>query len=69
MEYQDFHKRWDDALDQIEQQDKEALRAFEERHIREREEYRQMLEQKFLFTFKPSVELFNLNYMSERLIS
>jgi hypothetical protein len=44
MEYQDFNKRWDEALAQIEQQDQQAIRALEERHIRDLEENRQMLE-------------------------
>lgn len=44
MEYQDFNKRWDEALGQIEQQDQQAIRALEDRHIRDLEENRQMLE-------------------------
>jgi hypothetical protein len=44
MEYQDFNKRWDEALAQMEAQDQQAIRALEERHIRDLEETRQMLE-------------------------
>lgn len=40
MEYQDFNKRWDEALGQIEQQDQQAIRALEDRHIRDLEENR-----------------------------
>lgn len=60
MEYQDFNKRWDEALIQIEQQDQQAIRALEERHIRELEENRQVLEQKLPLTYKQSGELLNL---------
>jgi hypothetical protein len=60
MEYQDFNKRWDEALGQIEQQDQQAIRALEDRHIRDLEENRQMLEQKLPLTFKQSAELLNL---------
>lgn len=60
MEYQDFNKRWDEALAQMEAQDQQAIRALEERHIRDLEENRQMLEQKLPLTFKLSAELLNL---------
>lgn len=40
MEYQEFNKRWDEALAEIEQQDQQAIRALEERHIKELEENR-----------------------------
>ncbi len=66
-EYQDFNKRWDDALAQIEQQDQEAIRALEERHIRDLEENRQMLEQKLPLTFKLSAELLNLKTIQGQL--
>lgn len=60
MEYQEFNKRWDEALGEIEQQDQQAIRALEERHIKELEENRQNLEQKLPLTFKLSAELLNL---------
>jgi len=67
MEYQDFNKRWDEALGQIEQQDQQAIRALEDRHIRELEENRQMLEQKLPLTFKQSAELLNLKQIQGQL--
>jgi hypothetical protein len=67
MEYQDFNKRWDDALAQMEAQDQQAIRALEERHIRDLEENRQMLEQKLPLTFKLSAELLNLKTIQGQL--
>ena len=60
MEYQEFNKQWDDTLAQIEEQDHQAVRALEEKHVRELEENRQILEQKIPLTFKVSAELLNL---------
>jgi hypothetical protein len=67
MEYQDFNKRWDEALAQIEQQDQQAIRALEDRHIRDLEENRQVLEQKLPLTFKLSAELLNLKQIQGQL--
>lgn len=67
MEYQDFNKRWDDALAQIEQQDQQAIRALEERHVRDLEENRQVLEQRLPLTFKQSAELLNLKQIQQQL--
>ena len=67
MEYQDFNKRWDDALAQMEAQDQQAIRALEERHIRDLEENRQMLEQKLPLTFKLSAVLLNLKTIQGQL--
>ena len=67
MEYQDFNKRWDDALAQMEAQDQQAIRALEERHIRDLEENRQMLEQKLPLTFKLSAELLKLKTIQGQL--
>ena len=67
MEYQDFNKRWDDALAQMEAQDQQAIRALEERHIRDLEENRQMLEQKHPLTIKLSAELLNLKTIQGQL--
>lgn len=67
MEYQEFNKRWDEALAQIEQQDSEAIRKLEERHIHDLEENRQMLEQKLPLTFKLSAELLNLKQIQGNL--
>jgi len=44
MEYQEFNKQWDETLAQIEMQDQQAIRALEEKHVRELEENRQLLE-------------------------
>ena len=60
MEYQEFNKNWDDTLAQIEAQDQQAIQALEEKHVRELEENRQVLEQKLPLTFKQSAELLNL---------
>jgi predicted nuclease with TOPRIM domain len=67
MEYQDFNKRWDEALAQIEAQDHQAIRALEDRHIRDLEENRQKLEQKLPLTFKLSAELLNLKQIQGNL--
>ena len=44
MEYQEFNKNWDNVLAQIEAQDQEMVRSLEDRHIKQLEENRQMLE-------------------------
>jgi hypothetical protein len=40
MEYQEFNKNWDNELARLEQEDQQAIRALEERHVRELEENR-----------------------------
>jgi hypothetical protein len=44
QEYQEFNKNWDMTLAQIEAQDQQAVAGLEERHVRELEENRQLLE-------------------------
>lgn len=44
MQYQEFNKNWDDGLNQQEAQDHEAMKGLEDRHIKELEENRQILE-------------------------
>ena len=60
MEYQEFNKQWDETLAQIEMQDQQAIKALEEKHVRELEENRQLLEQKLPLIFKRSAEALNL---------
>jgi hypothetical protein len=60
MEYQEFNKHWDETLMKIEEQDAEAMKELESRHVRQLEENRQLLEQKLPMTFKHSAELLNL---------
>jgi len=60
QEYQQFNQQWDQTLNDIEQQDQEAVAALEEKHVRELEENRQNLEQKLPLTFKHSAELLNM---------
>ncbi|CDW71390.1 UNKNOWN [Stylonychia lemnae] len=67
MEYQEFNKNWDDTLAQIEAQDQQAIQALEEKHVRELEENRQVLEQKLPLTFKQSAELLNLRQIEQNL--
>ena len=43
-EYQKFNATWDENLGQIEQEDQQAIKMMEEKHVRELEENRQMLE-------------------------
>ena len=65
MEYQEFNKNWDETLAQIEQQDQQAIHGLEERHVKELEENRAMLEQKLPLTFKLSAELLNLQKIQQ----
>ena len=44
IEYQEFNKQWDQQLGEIEGEHNGALRGLEERHVKELEENRQMLE-------------------------
>ncbi len=60
MEYQEFNKNWDNVLAQIEAQDQEMVRSLEDRHIKQLEENRQMLEQSLPLIIKQSAELLNL---------
>lgn len=67
MQYQEFNKQWDDLLQQQEQQDQQATKALEDKHIRELEENRQMLEQSLPLTFKHSAELLNMQKIEQQL--
>lgn len=67
MEYQEFNKNWDDNLQQIEANDQAAIRALEDKHVRELEENRQKLEQTLPLTFKHSAELLNLQKIQQQL--
>ena len=40
MEYQEFNKHWDETLMKIEEQDAEAMKELESRHVRQLEENR-----------------------------
>lgn len=60
MEYQEFNKKWDELLAQVEAQDQGALNGLEERHIHELEQNRQNLENTLPLTFKLSAELLNM---------
>jgi hypothetical protein len=67
MEYQEFNKQWDDNLNQTEQQDQQAVGALEDKHVRELEENRQILEQTIPTTYKHSAELLNLQKIQQNL--
>lgn len=67
QEYQEFNKNWDMTLAQIEAQDQQAVGGLEEKHVRELEENRQLLEQKLPLTFKQSAELLNLRTIQQQL--
>lgn len=67
MEYQEFNKNWDDTLAQIEQQDQQAIQGLEEKHIKELEENRAVLEQSLPLTFKHSAELLNMQKIQQQL--
>jgi hypothetical protein len=60
IEYQEFNKQWDMALNQAEMDNQENAKNLEERHIRELEQNRQDLENKLPLIFKDSAELLNL---------
>lgn len=58
-QYQDFNQQWDDDLLQVQQEDQQALAELEDRHTKEIDRNRDILEDKLPHTFKYSADLLN----------
>lgn len=60
MEFNNFNQEWDKRMNEFEVHSAQLVKALEEKHIAEHEEYRNSLEEKLPIKFKPSPELLNL---------
>ena len=60
MEFNNFNQEWDKRMNEFQIHSSQLIKALEDKHISEHEEYRNSLEQKLPIKFKPSPELLNL---------
>lgn len=60
MEFNNFNQEWDKRMNEFQVHSSQLIKALEEKHISEHEEYRNSLEEKLPIKFKPSPELLNL---------
>lgn len=60
MEFNQFNQQWDQRMNEFQQHGHGLLKAMEERHIRELEDYAAELEKTLPNIFKPSAELLNM---------
>ena len=60
MEFNQFNQQWDQRMNEFQQHGHGLLKAMEERHIRELEDYSAELDKSLPNIFKPSAELLNM---------
>ena len=60
MEFNQFNQQWDQRMNEFQQHGHGLLKAMEERHIKELEDYSGELEKSLPNIFKPSAELLNM---------
>lgn len=59
-EFNHFNSEWDKRMNEFQVHSGELVNSLEEKHMQEREEHRDKMEQKIKESFKPSSELLNL---------
>ncbi len=67
LEYQDFNKQWDDNMEKTVQEHEELVQGLEERHVKQLEENRHVLEEKLSMVPKASAELLNFRRIQANL--
>lgn len=67
-EFEQFQAEWDQRLQQKEQEFTMTIQGLEERHNKELEENRAVLEQKVPMVFKASSEMLNLKKIQDQLV-
>ena len=60
MEFNNFNQEWDKRMNEFQVHSSQLIKALEEKHIAQHEEYRNKIEEKVPNKFKPSPELLNL---------
>lgn len=60
MEFNQFNQQWDQRMNEFQQHGHGLLKAMEERHIKELDDYSAELEKSLPNIFKPSAELLNM---------
>lgn len=60
LEFNNFNQEWDKRMNEFQMHSSQLIKALEEKHIAQHEEYRKDLEEKVPIKFKPSPELLNL---------
>lgn len=60
MEFNNFNQEWDKRMNEFQVHSSQLIKALEEKHISEHEEYRNSMEVRLPLKFKPSPELLNL---------
>jgi hypothetical protein len=60
LEFNNFNQEWDKRMNEFQMHSSQLIKALEEKHIQQHEEYRNGLEEKIPVKFKPSPELLNL---------
>lgn len=60
LEFNNFNQEWDKRMNEFQMHSAQLVKALEEKHIAQHEEYRGSLEGKLPDKFKPSPELLNL---------
>ena len=67
LEFNNFNQEWDKRMNEFQMHSSQLVKALEEKHIQQHEEYRNGLEEKIAFRFKPSPELLNLKRIQTNL--
>lgn len=60
LEFNNFNQEWDKRMNEFQMHSSQLIKALEEKHIEQHEQYRKELEEKVPIKFKPSPELLNL---------
>ena len=60
LEFNNFNQEWDKRMNEFQMHSSQLIKALEDKHIAQHEDYRAQLEEKLPNIFKPSPELLNL---------
>ena len=60
LEFNNFNQEWDKRMNEFQVHSSQLIKALEDKHMAQHEEYRVQLEEKLPIKFKPSPELLNL---------
>ena len=60
LEFNNFNQEWDKRMNEFQVHSSQLIKALEDKHVSQQEEYRGQLEEKIPYKFKPSTDLLNL---------
>ena len=60
LEFNNFNQEWDKRMNEFQVHSSQLIKALEDKHMAQHEEYRSQLDEKLSTAFKPSPELLNL---------